>query len=56
MLGITKHCRNKELAWQLAQYLYFDREQLAARFRATNILSPLKTAWDLPVLRESSPY
>src|ERR1017187_6695811 len=56
MLGITKHCRNKELAWQLAQYLYFDREQLAARFRATNILSPLKAAWDLPVLRESSPY
>jgi arabinosaccharide transport system substrate-binding protein len=56
MLGITKHCRNKELAWQLALYLYFDRQQLAARYRETNILSPLKTAWDLPVLREPRPY
>jgi arabinosaccharide transport system substrate-binding protein len=56
MLGITKHCRNKELAWQLAQYLYFDRQQLAARYRETNILSPLKPAWDLPVLREPRPY
>jgi arabinosaccharide transport system substrate-binding protein len=48
MLGITKHCRQPELAWALAQHLYFDAEELAGRFRETNIVPPLKDAWRLP--------
>ena len=47
-LAITKQCRNVDLAWELAMYLYYQLEQLGPRFADTNILPPLKKAWDLP--------
>ena len=56
MLGITKKCPNKDLAWALARHLYTDSEQLAARFRETNILPPLKDAWKHPAFNEPRPY
>ena len=56
MLGITKRSENVELAQAAAVHLYADEEQLAERFRETNILPPLKTSWDSPVFDEPRAY
>jgi hypothetical protein len=37
-------------------YLYYQPEQLGARFAITNILPPLKKAWDLPQFSEPRPF
>jgi arabinosaccharide transport system substrate-binding protein len=55
-LAITKQCRDVELAWELAMYLYYQPEQLGPRFAITNILPPLKTAWELPQFSEPRPF
>jgi arabinosaccharide transport system substrate-binding protein len=47
-LAITRQCRNPDLAWKLAMYLYYDPDQLGQRFLATHILPPLKEAWKRP--------
>lgn len=47
-LAFTKQCRNFDLAWKLAKYLYYDEAQLGPRFANMNILPPLKSAWQLP--------
>jgi ABC-type glycerol-3-phosphate transport system substrate-binding protein len=56
MLGITKQCRHPDLAWQLAMHLYLDRPQLAQRFRDTNILPALHSAWNQPAFHEPRRY
>jgi ABC-type glycerol-3-phosphate transport system substrate-binding protein len=56
MLGITRHCRHQDLAWQLAMYLYLDKPQLAERFRQTYILPAMRAAWDQPAFHEPKPY
>ena len=56
MLGITKACPNPELAWQVAEHMYFDKAELAVRFRETNILPPLKDAWEHPAFDEERAY
>ena len=56
MLGITRKCPNKALAYQLAEHLYLDTRDLAARFRELNILPPLKDAWALPEFNEPRAY
>jgi arabinosaccharide transport system substrate-binding protein len=56
MLGITRACPNPELAWKVAEHLYFNKAELAERFRATNILPPLKDAWEHPAFDEERPY
>lgn len=55
-LAITKACKNQELAWKLAMYLYYDRSQLGQRFEATNIIPPLKSAWNLPEFSRPNPF
>jgi ABC-type glycerol-3-phosphate transport system substrate-binding protein len=47
-LTISKSSKHPELAWELAKYLYFSKEDLGDRFLDTNIITPLKEAWDLP--------
>lgn len=47
-LAFTKKCRNFELAWELAMFLYYDPRQLGDRFLQTHILPPLIQAWDQP--------
>ncbi len=47
-LAITKSCPRQELAWAFAKYLYLDEAELGERFRLSNMLPPLKDAWDLP--------
>ena len=56
MLGITKKCENKELAFKLAAHLYFNADDLAERFRQTNIIPPVKDAWDHPAYSEPREY
>lgn len=56
MLGITRQCRQPELAWDLARQMYFDVEALGRLFRETNILPPYKDAWKEPAFDEVRPY
>lgn len=51
-LAITKACRNQDLAWEFAKFLYLKKEELGERFRDTNILSALKDSWDMPAFDE----
>ena len=57
-LAITKHCKNQDLAWKFAQYLYTDAtpEEFAYRFSETNILPPIKSAWTAKELNEPSDF
>lgn len=56
MLGITRRCRDKELAWKLARHMYMDPNDLGERFRELNILPPFKDAWSHPAFHEKRPY
>ena len=55
-LLISKRTKHPELAWELAKFLYFTPEHLGQRFLETNIIPPLKTAWDLPAFHQPNPY
>ena len=56
MVGVTKQCRNKDAALELATYLYYDADEAVRSFRQTNILPPIKLAWDLPGFKEPREY
>lgn len=56
MMGITKRCKNQDLAWELAQYLYTNVKDLAGRFQDTNILPCVREAWKEPAFTEKRPY
>jgi ABC-type glycerol-3-phosphate transport system substrate-binding protein len=56
MLGITRHCKNKDLAWELAKFFYTNEKDLAERFSLTNILPPLRAAWKEPIFDKPNPY
>jgi arabinosaccharide transport system substrate-binding protein len=55
-LMFPKSCRNFDLAWKLAMYLYYDPKQLGPRFSHMNILPPLKDSWTMPQFREPRPF
>lgn len=55
-LVISKTTKNPELAWELAKYLYYNKEDLGQRFLANNIIPPLKEAWDLPEFHTPNDY
>jgi arabinosaccharide transport system substrate-binding protein len=55
-LTISKTTKHPELAWELAQFLYFNVPDLGRRFLQTNMISPLKEAWDLPELQQPNAY
>ncbi|HVK02387.1 MAG TPA: extracellular solute-binding protein, partial [Armatimonadaceae bacterium] len=56
MLGITKASRNQDLAWELAKFLYTSDRDLAERFAGTNIIPPVRSAWDLPEFKRPNAY
>jgi arabinosaccharide transport system substrate-binding protein len=56
MLGITRHCKNKDLAWEFAKFLYTNEKDLAERFSLTNILPPVRAAWKEPIFDKPYPY
>jgi arabinosaccharide transport system substrate-binding protein len=55
-LAISETTKHPDLAWELAKFLYYDKADLGARFLATNIIPPLKAAWDLPEFHQPNPY
>ena len=56
MLGITKHCKHQDIAWQLAVFLYTNREQIDQAFPNVNILPPIKDAWTVPSINKPNAY
>lgn len=56
MIGITRRCKYPDLAWALALHLYLNKDDLAERFRGTNILPGLREAWEHPAYHEPRPY
>ena len=56
MLGITKHCKNFDLAWEFAKTLYTDKPKLAERFAESNILPAMKSAWNMEAFHRPKPY
>ncbi len=55
-VAISKSSEHPELAWELAKFLYFEKSELGARFETTNIIPPLKEAWELPELNAPNSY
>ena len=55
-LAITEQCENVELAWELAMHLYFNAAEQGRRFEQTQIISPLRSAWDEPAFDKPNPY
>ncbi len=55
-LAITKACKNPDLAWEFAKFLYLQPQELGSRFAATNIIPPLKDAWNLPEFQKPNAY
>jgi arabinosaccharide transport system substrate-binding protein len=47
-LAITKQCKNFELAWKLAMFLYYEPKALGERFASLNILPPYIPSWKEP--------
>jgi len=56
MIAITKKTRNPDLAWELALHLYYNTTYLGDRFRSSNIIPPLRDAWQLPAFSEPRPF
>ena len=56
MIGITKQCKNPDLAWELLKFTYFDRPGLINRYETTSIIPPLKAAWDAPIYKKPDAY
>jgi len=56
MIGITKHCKNQDLAWEFAKHLYLDSRGLAQMFRMTNTVPALRKAWNQPAFAEPREY
>lgn len=55
-LVITRHTKDPDLAWDLAQFLYFDPKESGARFSGTNIVPVDKDEWSIPELDAPNPY
>ena len=56
MLGITKKCAHQDLAWEMAMHLYLDKPKLAERFKESNILPAMKSAWAQSAFHDPNPY
>ncbi len=56
MIGITKQCKDPDLAWELLKFTYFDRSGLINRYETTSIIPPLKAAWDAPIYKKPDAY
>jgi arabinosaccharide transport system substrate-binding protein len=55
-LAITKACKDPDLAWEFAKFVYYKEEFLPERYLSNNILPPLKSSWDMPVMAEKDPF
>jgi arabinosaccharide transport system substrate-binding protein len=56
MIGITRTCRQPDLAWKLIEHLYLDAPAIAARQRATGIIPPIPQYFSDPVYHQPDPF
>src|SRR5205823_4989024 len=56
MMGITKACRDPELAWKLTKYMYFSKDGLRARQQESDILPPVREFWKDPFYNQPDPF
>ena len=56
MMGITKRCKNPDLAWELAKFLYFDRKIFSQMYPGNHTIPALREMWNHPVLHEKSAF
>ena len=56
MLAISKKSPHLNLAVQAAEQLYLHPEELAHRFSQTNIIPPLRDAWNHPAFDRPDPF
>lgn len=56
MLGIPKSTEDIEAAWTFAKFLYLSPELAENLYRDSNIISPVKQHWDLPIYQEPVPF
>ena len=55
-LTITKKCKQQELAWKFAKFLYLKKEHLKQAFSKTSILPPLKESWAYEELNQGNDF
>jgi arabinosaccharide transport system substrate-binding protein len=55
-LAITRQCKDFELAWKLAMFLYYEPKALGERFGSLNILPPYIPSWAEPQFDEPRAY
>ena len=55
-VSIARNTKHPDEAWELVKFLYFEKSELEGRFKGTNILPPLKEAWQMPGFRQPNPY
>jgi arabinosaccharide transport system substrate-binding protein len=55
MIGITRNCKQPDLAWKLIEKLYLDRDALQIRQQSTNILPPIPEYWSDPIYQTPDP-
>ncbi len=55
-IAITRGCRDPDLAWKLIEELYLRADTYGPRFNSSNILPPLRAAWNLPELKKPSAF
>ncbi|MEO6434584.1 MAG: extracellular solute-binding protein [Tepidisphaeraceae bacterium] len=56
MMGITRACKDPDLAWKLIEYLYFSRDGLEARQLESDILPPVRAFWSDPFYNRPDPF
>jgi arabinosaccharide transport system substrate-binding protein len=55
MIGITRACRNPDLAWKLIEMFYLDRTSLPYRQKLTSIIPPVPEYWSDPIYHQPDP-
>lgn len=56
MLGIPKAAPNFERTWAFAKHLYLSPELAGQLYETSNIITPVKRLWDMPVYDRPDPY
>ena len=56
MIGITKTSPNRELNWEFIKYLYLSPHLARDLYKATTIISPVKSVWNQKFYDEPDPF
>jgi hypothetical protein len=56
MMGISRKCKNPDLAWKLLQSLYLEHEAIVYRRQQTSILPPVREYWQDDIYSLPDPF